>query len=262
MDIKPPSALGPLSDLTVPQKWFSHFYLIASIWNAILLSHLSSSSFSPPISTWITLSLLQFHFVRRWLETVFLMKYPPSARMHIIAYIFGLSYYVVLSLTILITALPNYNYSNGVLSTILLSPSSSLLISSTSLSDIQSLFYTVYNKLTIQQSLGVAVFLSGNVLQLHSHWVLSQLSSTTSSRHVYKIPKGGAFTLVSCPHYLAEIIIYIGLVVIQQGRGHTWLILAWVVANLGLAADKTHKWYQRTFTSYPKKRKAIIPFVY
>jgi 3-oxo-5-alpha-steroid 4-dehydrogenase 3 / polyprenol reductase len=87
-------------------------------------------------------------------------------------------------------------------------------------------------------------------------------SNSSNSRHVYKIPRGGAFTLVSCPHYSAEIIIYIGLVMMQQGRGHTWLILAWVVANLGLAADKTHGWYRRVFTSYPKKRKAIIPFVF
>jgi 3-oxo-5-alpha-steroid 4-dehydrogenase 3 len=212
------------------------------------------------------------------------MKYPSSARMHIIAYIFGLSYYVVLSLTVLITN--STSTSGGVLTTILLSPSSSSLsLSSTSISDrIQSLVYTamfMYNNLTVQQSLGVAVFLVGNVLQLHSHWVLSQLSSSSTmsrssrqgrtrpstrsntSRHVYKIPRGGAFTLVSCPHYLAEIIIYIGLVIIQQGRrGNMWLVLAWVVANLGLAADKTHRWYQRTFISYPKKRKAIIPFVY
>jgi hypothetical protein len=38
----------------------------------------------------MALILLEFHLVRRFLETAWLMKYPPGARMHGIAYVFGL----------------------------------------------------------------------------------------------------------------------------------------------------------------------------
>lgn len=38
----------------------------------------------------MALALLEFHLVRRYLETTRLMRYPPGARMHGIAYLFGL----------------------------------------------------------------------------------------------------------------------------------------------------------------------------
>ena len=41
---------------------------------------------------------------------------------------------------------------------------------------------------------------------------------------------GGAFRLVSCPHYLAEMIIYFGLaLVLDIRRPLSWLPLVWVV---------------------------------
>jgi 3-oxo-5-alpha-steroid 4-dehydrogenase 3 / polyprenol reductase len=107
MDIKPTHALGPLSDWTVPQRWFSHFYAIGAIWNTLVtLLFLASPLFHSLDPTheavYVTaLALLEFHFIRRFLETVQLMRYPEQARMHGIAYVFGLSYYLVLPLTVL-----------------------------------------------------------------------------------------------------------------------------------------------------------------
>ena len=43
---------------------------------------------------------------------------------------------------------------------------------------------------------------------------------------------GGAFELVSCPHYLAEILIYCGLLAAAGAREPAgWLMLAWVVST-------------------------------
>ena len=39
------------------------------------------------------LLMLQFHLVRRLAETYLVMVYPKGAKMHLIAYVFGLSYY-------------------------------------------------------------------------------------------------------------------------------------------------------------------------
>jgi hypothetical protein len=82
--------------------------------------------------------------------------------------------------------------------------------------------------------------LLGNALQLHSHLLLARLAAGRGAGRMgsprkspgpktYKIPRGGAFEWVSCPHYLAEIVIYLGLVLVQGGRAILWLVLAWVV---------------------------------
>lgn len=74
---------------------------------------------------------------------------------------------------------------------------------------------------------GAALFLAGNVLQFASHWGLAQLSKQKPG---YSIPSGGLFEWVSCPHYLAEIIIYLGLVLASQGQLMPVLMLVWVVS--------------------------------
>ena len=93
----------------------------------------------------------------------------------------------------------------------------------------------------------MALFLAGNALQLHSHWLLARLrpaqprcsgrkpsaaadADAAAQQSGYVEPRGGAFELVSCPHYLAEIVIYAGLALIA-GRAQLlpWLVLTWVV---------------------------------
>ena len=144
------------------------------------------------------------------------------------------------------------------------------------------------------QLAGAAVFLAGNALQWHSHWLMARLAGRGRTPG-YKIPKGelasclstrlclagstpcqythtqlhdggvarglppgsawaahcthhckacktmrtlmaaragGAFELVSCPHYLGEVVIYAGLVLVEAGRRTTaWLMLLWVVSS-------------------------------
>lgn len=59
---------------------------------------------------------------------------------------------------------------------------------------------------------GYLTFIAGNMLQFQSHYILSQLGRRTRSRK-YSIPRGGLFEYVSCPHYFAEILIYLGMAV-------------------------------------------------
>jgi hypothetical protein len=82
------------------------------------------------------------------------------------------------------------------------------------------------------------VFLAGNALQLASHAALAALGGgggkagsgkAGSGKAAYQIPRGPLFAHVSCPHYLAEIIIYAGLAVATGGRLNALLMLAWVV---------------------------------
>lgn len=48
----------------------------------------------------------------------------------------------------------------------------------------------------------------------------------------YVIPRGGPFELVSCPHYLAEIVVYVGVALMTLGAPAALLILAWVVSGV------------------------------
>lgn len=113
---------------------------------------------------------------------------------------------------------------------------------------------------------GILVFLLASALQFQSHYLLAkpmQRKRRTSSGNVYRIPRGGAFELVSCPHYLAEILIYTGIAfILGKFSIISWLPLLWVMANLSLAAGLTHEWYLQKFKTYPRKRKALFPYLY
>ncbi|RZC52750.1 hypothetical protein C5167_021179 [Papaver somniferum] len=79
----------------------------------------------------------------------------------------------------------------------------------------------------------------------------------------YVIPYGDWFRFVSSPHYLAEIVIYGGLLFASGGSDLTiWLLFGFVVANLTFAAAETHKWYIEKFSTYPSERRVILPFVF
>ncbi len=95
MDLRPSTrVLGPLSDWTVPQAWFSHFYALGATWNAMVAWMMFAPGSPLPkgqrASAALALALLQLHLCRRWVETVGLLSYPPGARMHGIAYVFGM----------------------------------------------------------------------------------------------------------------------------------------------------------------------------
>lgn len=76
------------------------------------------------------------------------------------------------------------------------------------------------------------------------------------------IPRGGLFDLVSCPHYFAEILIYISINLIFHGRSTTWwMICCFVAINQIIAGLFSHHWYLQTFKDYPKQRRAVIPFL-
>lgn len=260
MDLHPASrALGPLSDWTVPQRWFAHFYALGALWNAGVAWLLLVSPYYAALpegqraGVLLVLALLQLHLCRRWAETEGLLSYPPGARMHGVAYLFGLSYYFLVPLSVLPpTAYPALAAHAAALPAHLPLP----------LPPLPSLRWALHHVSTLQL-VGAAVFLLGNTLQCHSHWLLARLASR-GRKGGYKIPRGGAFELVSCPHYLGEVIIYAGLALAAQGgrRSTAWLMLLWVVTNLSLAAGMTHSWYHRQFKSYPRRRRALFPMLY
>jgi hypothetical protein len=104
--------------------------------------------------------------------------------------------------------------------------------------------------------LGCALFVVGLCTHVAADRSLRRLRSVGA----YTIPRGPLFRLVSCPNYLGEIIEWSGWALA------TWslpgLVFAlWTAANLIPRAMRHHRWYREKFADYPKKRRAIVPFV-
>ena len=107
---------------------------------------------------------------------------------------------------------------------------------------------------------GLFIFLCGFFLNKHSDRILKGLRSEDSESTEFKVPYGGAFRLVSAPHYLGEILTWLGFAIASWSLPGLLFVLMTMV-NLVPRARSVHKWYLETFPDYPRDRKAIIPFV-
>jgi hypothetical protein len=77
----------------------------------------------------------------------------------------------------------------------------------------------------------------------------------------YAIPRGGLFERVSAANYFGELVEWVGWAVLTWSLGG--LVFAWwTAANLIPRARTIHRWYLDTFPDYPKRRKAIVPFLF
>ncbi|CAN8271360.1 unnamed protein product [Cochlearia groenlandica] len=267
---------------TVPQRFFAHFYIIGVAWTTLLLATTSIYAFktaaispeelhSTPIEHRFKVSravflllLMETQVLRRLIESIYLFKYSPSAKMHIFGYLAGIFFYTAAPLSLCLNVAPEvsrfvvnqvvefittkkgYNNNNK------LSSEFNVLLSISPLMKLGSL-----------QWIGGTIFLWGWIHQLRCHAILGSLRKNPSQVNEYIVPHGDWFEIISCPHYLAEIVLYFGLLVASGGGDITiWLIFCFVVGNLTLAARETHQWYIRKFENYPANRCAIFPYAY
>ncbi|PON54701.1 3-oxo-5-alpha-steroid 4-dehydrogenase, C-terminal [Parasponia andersonii] len=106
---------------------------------------------------------------------------------------------------------------------------------------------------------GVVLFVIGIVGNFYHHFLLSQLRD--KGEKVYKIPKGGLFGLVICPHYLFEIIMFLGFSFISQ-TSFTFSCAMGSLLYLMGRSYATRKWYLSKFEDFPRDLKVVIPFVF
>ncbi|GMI80513.1 hypothetical protein like AT5G16010 [Hibiscus trionum] len=106
---------------------------------------------------------------------------------------------------------------------------------------------------------GVVLFLIGISGNFYHHYLLSKLR--TKGGKDYKIPKGGLFELVICPHYLFEILGFLGISLISQTL-YSFSVTLGCAVYLGCRSYDTRRWYISKFDDFPKEIRAIIPFVF
>ena len=106
--------------------------------------------------------------------------------------------------------------------------------------------------------IGLSFFLGGMYINWHSDEKLFRLRKTGETG--YKIPYGFLYKYISCPNYFGEMMEWLGFAVMA------WCLPAlsfslWTTVNLLPRALAHHKWYREQFEDYPKKRKAVVPFI-
>lgn len=109
------------------------------------------------------------------------------------------------------------------------------------------------------KKIGITLFLIGIIGNFYHHYLLSQTRKQGETS--YKIPKGGLFSLVICPHYLFEIIEFFGFAFISQ---ELYPLCFSIGTSIYLAGRSyaTRKWYISKFENFPNHVKALLPFVF
>ena len=108
--------------------------------------------------------------------------------------------------------------------------------------------------------IGATLYAIGEFGNFYHHYILrvERLNNKTGNKYV--IPQGGLFPLCWCPHYLFEIMSWIGVAVTSRH-----LILYTVVTRttgyLVGRAISTKKWYKEKFGDECPDRSAILPYI-
>lgn len=141
----------------------------------------------------------------------------------------------------------------------------SILISSSYFMSTVSMIYAQYLTQGISEPTinleyaGVVLFLVGIMGNLYHHFLLSKLR--VKGDKGYKIPKGGLFKLVICPHYLFEIIDFVGVTFISPTVYACSFTLGTFFYLMG-RSYATRKWYVSKFQNFPKNIKALMPYIF
>jgi 3-oxo-5-alpha-steroid 4-dehydrogenase 3 / polyprenol reductase len=274
----------------VKKKHFRQFYVVAIIcfttmlYRLIVMNHLQlpmqprtvfSSRNPPPLRSpyekvfAVSTGLLYLHFVRRLYECTYVHKWKETSVMHIAGYLVGVIHYIWLPHIFIRlpcercweSMFPQF-YPSVLFPTRATSLGSPYLRSN----------LTAYN---MGQFIGIGLCIYGQYQQHRHHVLLANLrkpsakaeSSVKSGQ--YSLPTDGWFQFVTCPHYLAEILIYASFTILLElekptpyyGYRH-YLVLTWVASNLTLSALINHRWYQKNLPpTVMAGKKAILPFL-
>ncbi|NXG56491.1 PORED reductase, partial [Hemiprocne comata] len=243
-------------------RWFTHFYVVSMLWNGFLLIWLFQAEFlGGSLPSWIqqvhyafgrgsqsedtgnehfsallVLLLLWLHSCRRLAECLWTSVFS-SGVIHIVQYCFGLGYYLAVGSTVLCQVPTNIRNGKEL--------------------SVQIQWYHI---------VGVVMYIWASLRQHRCLVILANLRKSKSGKVVslsHSVPFGDWFETVSCPHYFAELLIYVSMAITLGFHNVTWwCVVMYVLFNQALAAVLCHEFYQKNFSSYPKHRKAFIPYVF
>lgn len=257
--------------LQIHKKHFTTFYSFGLLWSVIILS---SYVVAPQQQQSAVFYLLYLHLSRRYLECRFVHVW--NGTMHLAGYALGLIHYFLLPFIFL---------SNNV-------------------------HHRPRECSTRRFAVGILLNLVAQYYQHVHHTILASYRNRSTrfeqknQTNPYSIPSGFWFEYISCPHYLAEILVYLSFAILlhptmitssendlqqkdittsttciltfqESMMSHVmnqvcckvspWrhvILTIWVFVNLAISARDSHTWYKRTFPSYPKHIKALLPWIW
>jgi len=107
--------------------------------------------------------------------------------------------------------------------------------------------------------LGTAMFFAGMAVHVLADRELRRIRAASGGRR--GVPVGPLFRLVSCPNYTGEILEWTGFAIATWSPGG-FIFALWTIANLVPRALHHHRWYRANFASYPRERRALVPFLF
>jgi hypothetical protein len=110
------------------------------------------------------------------------------------------------------------------------------------------------------------LFMVGIVGNFYHHYLLACLRSSQNTKggeKKYTAPKGGLFEYVAAPHYLFELIGWLGIAVASD-QITAYLVFAGMLAYLSARSCNQNDWNKKKFSEkeWPRSRKNIIPFIF
>ncbi|KAG7662318.1 DFG10 [[Candida] subhashii] len=219
--------------LTVPKSWFTHFYItLFSLSTVIYIQqqfNMNQDGISPNQVNYKNLSIIQkllwIQGLRRLAECLTITNFSKTARMNFAHYFIGMAHYIMVSMSCYL----------------------GLIVTKSQQGDA--------SPLTLADYCLIILFITSSIQQFFHHYYLSTLVK-------YTMPK---FKLVSSPHYLNEIQIYIILFGLSVKNGWTLTsinfltCLLFVTVNLSMSSLETYKYYQLKFKDEFTLQWAICP---
>eukprot|EP01084_Bolivina_argentea_P296177 510054_1 len=110
-------------------------------------------------------------------------------------------------------------------------------------------------------ALGLSLFCMGECGNCYHHYLIENNRNKYINFKGHVLLKGGLFDYVSCPHYMFEVITWIGWMFISSFSTGSILIFL-ITSSLIFKSIQIHNEYKHKFKGlYPTNRKAIFPFI-
>lgn len=233
-----PDGTNKLLDIRVPKSWFKYFYL-CGILVSVVYASIVSMMWESVTAVHLTLVLYTFQCARRLVECLFITEYGNST-MHIGGFLGGMAHYAVAAVTL------------G-------------LAGSIEPLHMQYSKHTITIITIVFTSLSIFQYLCHRILFLKKQKILKDALVSPSDRiAAYSLPSGLGFEYCCCPHYFAEIGIYLCLALLNCHSRAALLLFLWVLTNLSVVAYEQFLWYAEHHTAELERRNlaVLIPFLW
>lgn len=107
--------------------------------------------------------------------------------------------------------------------------------------------------------IGVLLFLTGMVINLHSDHVIRHLRQPGDTGHY--LPDRGLYRYVTSANYFGELVEWVGFALLTASPA-AWVFVWWTFANLVPRSDAIYRRYREEFGEAVGRRKRIFPFIY